>query len=231
MTNQISDEALEYVKRHHKKIVAEVIADRVPSPGAAISIFMAGSPGAGKTEFSKRFLQEIMGIEKYVVRIDPDEIRQKLPQYIPGQAEVLNPAVAKAVEKVLDYVFHKDFSFLLDGTLSKIDIARKNIDRALSKNRVVLIQYLYQDPFVAWRFTQAREKEEGRNIPKDAFITQFFAARKNINILKKEYGPKIQVDLIVRNIEARKYDFTYNVDNIDRYLEQKYSEETLRRDL
>ena len=43
---------------------------------------MAGSPGAGKTEYSKRFVD---GVKKdtgaSIVRIDGDEIREILPQY------------------------------------------------------------------------------------------------------------------------------------------------------
>ena len=46
------------------------------------SYFMAGSPEAGKTEYSKRFVD---GVKKdtgaSIVRIDGDEIREILPQY------------------------------------------------------------------------------------------------------------------------------------------------------
>lgn len=58
--------------------------------------------------------------------------------------------------------------------------AADNIRRSLEKNRQILIFYIYQKPEVAWKFTQARETAEGRNIPKSAFIDQFLGARETV---------------------------------------------------
>ena len=43
---------------------------------------------------------------------------------------------------------------------------------------------------------------EGRKIPKDKFIDQYYQARDNVNCLKKEFGHLIQVDLLVKNIDG-----------------------------
>ncbi|MFJ2320055.1 zeta toxin family protein [Pseudomonas sp. NPDC087817] len=52
----------------------------------------------------------------------------------------------------------------MDGTLSNIEIARKNVQRCLDKGRFVQILYVYQDPRLAWSFVRAREEAEGRRI-------------------------------------------------------------------
>jgi hypothetical protein len=57
----------------------------------------------------------------------------------------------------------------------------------LDKGRKVAIFYIYQDPLIAWKFTQIREKVEGRYIPKEAFIDAFFNAKENVEKMKKEF--------------------------------------------
>ncbi len=96
---------------------------------------------------------------------------------------------------------------------------------------MVLIQYVYQDPLVAWDFTQKREVVEGRNIPKESFVEQFFMARKNVDAVKNEYKDKVQVDLIVRNVHTNRYSYKDNVDGVDKYIKDKYNISTLLEQL
>ena len=49
-----------------------------------VSIFMAGSPGAGKTEASKALVREF----RDPVRIDPDELRSEFKQYFAARSVV-----------------------------------------------------------------------------------------------------------------------------------------------
>lgn len=222
----ISDEAVSWVKANKNELIDKFILP-FPKLEKPISIFMAGSPGAGKTEFSKHLICSILNASEYISRIDPDEIRVNLPQYVPGKAEIFQSAVAIAVEKLHDFAISNSRSFLLDGTLADINKARSNIKRSVNKKRPVLIQYIHQPPLVAWNFTKAREKVEGRNIPKEAFIQQFFAARNNIDILKKEFGDSIRIDLIERDISRNIYKPTFNITSIDKYIKERYTKESL----
>jgi len=221
-----SKEAISYVKAHHRELIDHFVRDIKPTK-SPVSIFMAGSPGAGKTEFSKHLIDEILGAQGKIVRIDPDEIRFWLPQYIAGKAELFQGAVSVGVNKIHDYVKSKSISFLLDGTFSELDRARDNIQLSLKKNRAILIQYVFQPPEVAWKFTQEREKVEGRNIQRNDFIRQFVNSRNVVSTIKHEFGNKVQVDLIERNVSMDTYQFTFNIDNIDKYLIRKYSENDL----
>lgn len=212
--------------RENKNEIIEKFA-KYPSLANPVSIFMAGSPGAGKTEFSKHLIANILHASEYIARIDPDEIRMALPCYISGRAELFQPAVSVSVEKIHDYIIQKSISFLLDGTLSDLKKARSNIQRSVNRKRSVIIQYIYQPPEIAWGFTQAREEVEGRDIPKEAFVEQFFAAHNNIDILKKEFGDNVRIDFIERDISKNTYQTYLNISDIDKYIKKRYTKEKL----
>jgi UDP-N-acetylglucosamine kinase len=225
---RLTEDSVAYVKANYKKLIKHLVGDVLPV-SKPVSIFMAGSPGAGKTEFSTHLINEILGAKDKIVRIDPDEIRLWLPQYVPGKAEVFQKAVTVGVNKVHDYVKAKSYSFLLDGTFSNLDKARNNIKLSLDKDRPVLIQYVVQPPQIAWNFTKDRERVDGRNIRKEDFVQQFLSARDCVIQIKKEFGNHINVDLIERNLSTGEYQVTFNIDNIDKCLPRKYSKDDIEK--
>lgn len=225
---KLSTEAVGYVKQHKKQLIEKLVGNARPV-AKPVSIFMAGSPGAGKTEFSIHLIEEILGAQDKIVRVDPDEIRLWLPQYVPGKAEYFQDAVTVGVNKLHDYLKTKSFSFLLDGTFSNKSIAERNIQLSLDKDRSVLVQYVIQPPDVAWQFTQDREQVDGRNITRDNFIEQFLASRDVVVAVKKKFKDKIRIDLIERNVKTGEYNPTFNINNLDSYLPKKYSKDELER--
>jgi predicted ABC-type ATPase len=225
---KLSEEAIRYVKENRRSLIERFVGNTKPVK-QPVSIFMAGSPGAGKTEFSINLIEEILGAKNNIVRIDPDAIRTWLPQYVPGKAEYFQGAVAVGVNKLHDHLKSKSFSFLLDGTFSKLNIAENNIRLSLDKRRPVFIQYVIQPPEIAWQFTKDREQVDGRNITREDFIEQFISARDVVAAVKKEFGSKIQVDLVERNLKTGKYEPTFNISNLDRYLPKKYSKDDLEK--
>jgi UDP-N-acetylglucosamine kinase len=225
---KIADEAIAWVKSHQKDIVQKFTGPYPSVSDIPVSIFMAGSPGAGKTEFSKSLL---LLLRESIVRIDPDEVRNFLPQYTPGKAHIFQGAVSIAVEKIHDHVLRKRKDFLLDGTFSNLTKARENIRRSIEKNRTVLIQYVYQDPLVAWDFTKKREAIEGRNIPKESFIEQLFAARDNVDAVKSEFGDRVAVDLVRRNIQTDTYDMEIDVHRVADKVLAGYTKDILLKQL
>ncbi len=223
---EISSEAVEYIKSHKQELLNKFCSGYLPQ-SKPVSIFMAGSPGAGKTEFSKALIELIPEYKSSIVRIDPDEIRLWLPQYIPGKAELFQEAVSSGVSKLHDYVKSKSISFLLDGTFANLARARQNVQMSLDKNYAVKIQYVFQPPEIAWQFTQEREKVEGRNIKRESFISQYLNSRETVAIIKEEFGNLIEVDLIERDVIKNTNNILFNVDNVDRYLSKKYSKSDL----
>ncbi len=130
-----------------------------------------------------------------------------------------------------DMALHNKQSYVFDGTLSNLTRARENIQRSLDHRRLAQILYVYQDPLQAWKYVQARERQEGRMIPKKSFIEQYFLSRENVNILKTEFGKRIQVDLIVKNIDGTDQRYKENIDSVDSHVDERYSENTLRASL
>ena len=146
--------------KQRKKPFAKVFTDKAKYPTEAnpVSVFMAGSPGAGKTEASKELLRETLQNTKVrVLRIDPDDLRGEFPDYDGTNAWLFQGAVSILVEKIHDLALEQAQSFILDGTLAIYDRAAKNIKRSLGRGRQVQILYVYQRPELAWEFVKARE--------------------------------------------------------------------------
>lgn len=215
--------------RKNKKAIAldATRVDRFLPEENPVSVFMAGSPGAGKTESSKNLIKKFSKISGEILRIDPDELRCLIPGYDGSNSYLFHGAVSILVSYIHDEALKNKQSFVFDGTFSKIEMARENIERSLKRNRFVQIFYVYQDPVQAWDFVKKRELVEGRRIKKEHFISHYFAARDTVNVLKKEFGTRIQVDLLVKNIDGSDQYYRENIDIIDNYVEERYSVETL----
>lgn len=188
---------------------------------------MAGSPGAGKTEFAKALLRAFEDGGSSVIHIDIDELRSCFPAYTGGNAYLFQPAANLLLERIHDRALKQQQSFILDGTMARYDIAHRNITRSISKGRKIKILYVYQDPEQAWRFVQARETVEGRRILPELFVEQYFGARAVVNRLKSELGEKISVDLLVKNLDDNAQFYKDNIDCIDNHLREHYDRAAL----
>jgi len=222
--------AEEYAREHKKEVAREktdvsiFLPDELP-----VSVFMAGSPGAGKTESSRNLIARLTKGNAPILRIDPDELRSVFTDYTGHNSDLFIGATSIIADKIHDSALYNSQSFIFDGTLSNLERARENIKRSLDKNRFVQIVYVYQDPRQAWEFVKAREIKDGRKIPREAFISQYFKARENTNRLKGEFGSKIKVDLIVKNIDGTDFSYRENIDVIDKYIPEKYTKDDLEK--
>ena len=233
-SSQIAAKAKDYIKANKLKLCQKFAGlDDYPSVKNPSAYFMAGSPGAGKTEFSKSFIKELVEKEpaRRIIRIDADEVRDFIPFYDKTNAYRIQGAAALGVEKLLDCVLKNNQDFVLDATFADLGKSRTNILRSLHKNRKVGIIYLYQDPVIAWQFTQKRETLEGRNIPLEMFVTAFFAAKENVSKIKSEFGNKVELWLITKNLEQGIEKTYFNIDNVDSYLKIEYTPESLMEKL
>jgi hypothetical protein len=228
--NKIQAEALAYAKTHKRSRCAALTNPLTyPPEENPVSVFMAGSPGAGKTEAAKEIIAQLESVPEApkVLRIDPDDLRCEFPGYKGSNSWLFQRATSVWVDKMHDLALEQGQTFLLDGTLSNYERAKRNVERSLGRKRRVNIWYVYQSPYLAWDFVQAREAEEGRNIPPERFIDQYFAARDVVNALKREFGPKIQVDLLLKpNNETVKL-VRIGVDTIDTHIPERFTREEL----
>jgi len=219
-----AEEAFERIKENHKFVIekfatsAEIISDTQP-----ISLFMAGSPGAGKTEFSKRLVAHF---KQKPIRIDADEIRAMCHGYTGCNAHVFQKAATKGVNILYDYALKNNLNVILDGTFA-YGSSLENIERSLSRKRTGQIYFIYQDPVQAWEFTKKREEIEHRKVSKEVFIRSFFKSRENTNEAKAHFGNLIELNLIVKDFEKDLERLEINIPNIDHYIEKRYTEDEL----
>ena len=112
---RIEQEALDYARAQKKAIARRLTDPEIYLPEEnPVSVFMAGSPGAGKTEASIELLDKIGAP---VIRIDPDELRHEFPGYSGDKAWLFQKAVSVLVDRIHDAALEQRQSFLLDGTL------------------------------------------------------------------------------------------------------------------
>lgn len=226
----IERQALEFA-RANKKSIARRFTDisRFPPEDDPVSVFMAGSPGAGKTEASIELLAMLEERNAEILRIDPDDLRNEFPKYSGDNSWLFQKGVSILVEKIHDLALKQNQSFLLDGTLSNYEKAAHNVSRSLSKGRFVQILYVYQDPMLAWQFVQSRELLEGRRILPQHFIEQYFAARNVVNRLKRAFGPDLKLDLLLKNTDNTHRLYKAGIDQIDNHIPEKYTPADLER--
>lgn len=117
-----------------------------------------------------------------------------------------------------DLALRQRQSFILDGTLSNYERAKLNVERSLNRRRPVTILYVYQSPYLAWEFVQARELQEGRHVLPERFVEQYFAARDVVNRLKLEFGRKIDVDLLLKPNDSSAKLVRIGVEQIDHHV-------------
>lgn len=227
---QLAAEAVQFARDHRKAIARDrTDPERFPPESEPVSVFMAGSPGAGKTEASIELVERFPGWQ--IIRIDPDELRELFPGYNGSNAWIFQPAVARVVYAILDRAFSQGQSFVLDGTLASYEVAKGNVDRSLAKGRQIQILYVYQDPMLAWGFVQAREAAEGRRIRPEHFVEQYFGAREVVNRLKREYGSNLRVDLLMKNNDNSNRFYRAGVDQIDHHIPERANRAELERTL
>jgi UDP-N-acetylglucosamine kinase len=226
----IRDRAVIFAKKNRTQICRRLTDKAVYLPEEApVSVFMSGSPGAGKTESSKELVASITDGDVQVLRLDPDDLRIEFEDYDGSNSYLFQRAVVTLVERSMDYIFKNGQSFLLDGTLSSYHVAEKNIQRSLDKDRDVLIIFVYQRPELAWEFVNAREKVEGRKILPEHFVEQFFGSQLVIEALKDKFGKKIQVDLLMKDNDGSTRTYHSNVSSLKPYLKPNYTVEEVNK--
>ena len=233
----IGAEATRYVRDNAKKIIEQYADDDLPvAANTALTIFLAGSPGAGKTETTKDLLRTFKAESQMVnmiVRIDPDLIREDLPHYAGGNAHLFQEGVTVAADKIYNHCIKKNKHLIFDSTLAIYDKARQNVSKALKKNRAVFIVYVYQDPLIAWEFTQAREAKEGRRITKEAFVDRLLGARETVHRITEEFGDAVTLMVLDHNLKTDYYQWHLAVKtaDFDRLVKVPYSKEYLMNKL
>jgi len=214
----------EWANKNKKRIAREFIrrTDFMPKDNPA-GIFTAGLPGAGKTEFTKNLLEEI--VDK-PVRIDMDEIAELIEGYKPEIADKFRGGASAILARIYDEVVKNKIDFVFDGTFSQ-ERAIQNLERAIKHNYTVKVYYIHQNPVVAWKFTQDRELVEHRAISKEGFIESYLNLKRNLEALCKDYKD-VTISLIVKDKHNKEGRRVENVQDLFKELPDFLSGSELR---
>jgi predicted ABC-type ATPase len=223
---KIEDNALAFIKRSKKELLARFCPPAVCRPTAnPITLFMAGSPGAGKTEVSRSLVKRF---QDQPMRIDADEIRSICPGYTGDNAHLFQKAASKGVNMLYDHALAESINCIMDGTFAYGDAAG-NVERALRHKRRVQVWFVYQDPVRAWELTKAREKSETRHVSRELFVKAFFRARENVRAVKEQFGDEVTLNFLAKDYFAGTEDLKLNIPAgaLDRLIDVRYAEDTL----
>jgi len=208
------------------KMITDAGVIQHPEPAA---FFMAGLPGAGKTEFTKNLIDDL---KLRAVRIDMDEIAAHIVKYDPMKADAFREAATELLNAVLDKTLQRKVDFIMDGTF-RTSHSLHNIERALKKGYVVKVFYISQEPEIAWDFTQDREKVERRSIGKEGFISGYADILFNIRALDSPDFSNVTLDIVVKDSANKVGSWHTNVSikDIDGLVNTGYTKEELERKL
>ncbi len=214
--------------KDHRKLLIERFAreDEHPPNPEPVSIFMAGVPGAGKTEYSKRLNTKF---NNKAVRIDADEIRSKIEGYDGMISYIFQSACTRAVNNLFHHALNRNQDLILDATFAYAG-AMENVKDSLRNKRKVEIHYIYQDPERAWELTKAREVTEKRKVDSQVFVDSYFKSIENVNKTKSRFGDNVELTVVFKEYEyTGKEKVVLKVDKLDGYLKKRYTREELQR--
>ncbi len=182
----IPELAMQYVKAQKKEMIRTYLPDQEPGNDA---VFMAGSPGAGKTEFVRSSFDQGVNV------IEADRIRKNMPYYKGDNSHLFQRASSKAVNILLDHCFKHHLSYVLDGNFAVFKNQLENIHRCLERDYLCRILYVYRSPEHALAFTKLREEKEGRKISTEVFLGKSLGAIETTGRFIN-YNERVRVDLI-----------------------------------
>lgn len=215
--------------RKHKKDFANQMITRagVKAHDEPAAFFMAGLPGAGKTEFTTNLINDL---SLKVVRIDMDEIATHIEGYTPEEAHAFREAATDLLNATFDRAVLRRVDFIMDGTFRSKN-ALKNLQRCEKKGYHTKLIYVHQAPLLAWDFTQSREKVEKRSINKTAFINTYFEIRANIMELRNIQIKNLTLELVVKDSDnsiGRRHE-NVSPSEIDELVGKIYTRDELER--
>lgn len=188
----LKEDAVRWARENKTKIVRGFVSNAVPATSPS-AIFMAGLPGAGKTELAREL---VAAMSSRVPLLDMDELAQMIPGYKAEQADDFRAGATILLERILDELLGKKCDFILDGTFGGSK-ALGNVDRALKRGYAVKVVYVRQEPELAWAFTKAREKIEYRAISMDGFIETYERIYRNLHKLLENSG-NVFIDVVLK---------------------------------
>lgn len=199
-----------WARKNKNRLIKEYFKKRkFSSSDPPVAIFMAGIPGAGKTEFTKELIKTLV---QTPLRIDMDEIAADIEGYSAPTAYAFREGATIILNRIYDKALQHRKDFIFDGTFGSKN-AIKNVLRAQKKGYATKVYFIYQTPEVAWQFTKDRELVEHRSIDRDGFMDSYYNVLSNLKDLQETCND-VTISLIIKdheNAQGRKIEDINNI--------------------
>jgi predicted ABC-type ATPase len=188
--------AKKWVKdKKNRAAVLDQFFEDFPHTKARIAFFMAGIPGAGKTEFAEQAIREN---SPALIPIEHDKLVEYIDGYTPENYYNYRKAGSTFVTDVFNDCLKKGYGFIFDGTLSHENGIR-NVRKALKAGYATYVVYIVQDAQVAWELTQARELVKKRAIERRGFLETCDKINKNLQSIFRAFKDQPEFNFWVIN--------------------------------
>lgn len=221
-------DALTWTKTHQKEIVNKIVSDaNLESSEKPVAIFMAGLPGAGKTELTYGIMEQF---GRSFIRIDMDELATMIKGYKPEIADEFRRPATRLLDNLFSKTIKEKLDFIMDGTFGSSK-ATQNIERVVKRGYNVNVVYVYQDPKRAWEFTLAREKIEHRSISKEGFLESYYKTINNLHKAAMQFDGRITIHIMEKdkNNKVKGQWVDVSEDRIDKIINIIYNKDELRK--
>lgn len=158
-------------KRLQEEIMRMFISDRGINPEVKglEAILMCGGSGAGKS----RVIEKIIGTNGYVL-VDPDKIKELLPEYArakkqkkPEAADIVHEESSDIALLLLKTCIKNEKPFIYDGTMKDTMKYFKIIEDLKSKDYTIQIVVVDAEVDIAYDRTKVRYTESGRLVERE----------------------------------------------------------------
>jgi predicted ABC-type ATPase len=211
-----SDKVLEWARENKKRIVQDYLSEcEYPRSDSPNVIFMAGAPGAGKTEFAKRLIPQL---SVPPIHIDMDEIAKRIDDYNPKNSHLFRAGATVILERLYDEAIDKGIDILMDGTFGHSKTIL-NVERALKHRYNIRIYFISPDPFTAWNKTLDREIIEKRSINAEQFVETYFHMLENLRKINEKFGKHVPISVVLKDDQNRLKDIIENISTVENYLQ------------
>jgi len=214
------DDAKIWVKnKANQDLVLKMFLETNPPVRAKVAFFMAGIPGAGKTEFAENTIRES---SSHLLPIEHDKLVEYIEGYQPEDYYNFRKAGSVLVTRIFDDAIKNGYAFIFDGTLSHENGAR-NIKKALNAGYDVYVVYIVQEARLAWELTQAREVVKKRSIQKSGFISTCNKLNANLSTIFSNFRANKAFHFWIinkqGNIDMKSGSITLHDSQSDKHLE------------
>lgn len=202
---------------HHDKIIHELIDQKPSGLTHPVVIFMAGTMGVGKGYTRDRIGELGFYAPEDFVKIDYDDIKQKLPEYL-EISQLHNSAVSKQAGSIIhaesafvaeiaqQFAIDQRYNLIIDGSLNDLQWFEGVFKDFKASGYTIKLVYVSSDDLdVVEENANHRGKVEGRFVTRKEIEENYKAVSKTVESLKKytDFTLEVSGGSVAKRIEPK----------------------------